>query len=128
MGRDAEESHSWSKELSAGPRTAAEARWFLREALADQDVDLDTDAAMLLASEVASNAAKHGREPIALSISIEEQGLRVSVFDRGEGFDPESLDVSGRETGGWGLRLLNDLSSEWGVDRKPDGTEVWFRV
>jgi anti-sigma regulatory factor (Ser/Thr protein kinase) len=121
------ESRSWSRTLPAGPRTGAEARWFLSEALQGEDVDIDFDAARLLTTEVATNAARHGKEPIELSIELEEQDLRVSVFDHGEGFDPATL-TGPTETGGRGISLVRELSSEWGVERKEDGTEVWFRI
>jgi anti-sigma regulatory factor (Ser/Thr protein kinase) len=122
-----ESERSWSHTLPAGPRTGAEARWFLSEALQDQDVDIDVDAAKLLTTEVASNAARHGKEPIELSIELEESDLRVSVFDHGSGFDPAILSGPS-DTGGGGIPLLRELSSEWGVDRKDAGTEVWFRI
>ena len=120
------EPRAWARTLPAGPRTGAEARWFLSEALEDEDVDIDFDAAKLLTTEVATNAARHGKEPIELSIELDED-LRVSVFDHGPGFDPATLSGP-TETGGRGISLVRELSSEWGVDRKEDGTEVWFRI
>jgi anti-sigma regulatory factor (Ser/Thr protein kinase) len=125
---------SKSTELRAGPRTSAEARSFLSAAIESFDVDVDRDTVHLLISELASNAARHGKEPIDVSISAEEEGLRVSVFDRGAGFDTEELgfdrDFSADPSakGGWGLRVVDNLSSEWGVKRRDDGTEVWFRL
>jgi anti-sigma regulatory factor (Ser/Thr protein kinase) len=101
---------------------------FLSEALGGLHVDVDRDAAHLLMSEVASNAARHGKEPIDVSVSVEEEGIRVSVFDRGAGFDPEQLGSWPREEGGWGLQVVQSLSSDWGVNRHDDGTEVWFRL
>jgi anti-sigma regulatory factor (Ser/Thr protein kinase) len=107
---------------------------FLSEALERFDVDVDREAAYLLMSEIASNAARHGKEPIDVSISVEEEGLRVSVLDRGAGFDPEELRFDRDFTshpqaeGGWGLQVVHNLSSEWGVQRRDDGTEVWFRL
>jgi len=121
------EPRAWSRTLPAGPRTGADARWFLSEALQDEDVDIDFDAAKLLTTEVATNAARHGKEPIELSIELEEGDLRVAVFDHGSGFDPGTL-PGPSETGGRGIPLIKSLSSEWGVDRKDDGTEVWFKV
>jgi anti-sigma regulatory factor (Ser/Thr protein kinase) len=116
---------SWSRTLRAGPTTAAEARWFLWEALKDQDVSADMADAALLTTEAASNAARHGKEPIELSISLEEEGLRVSVFDQGLGFDPHEEITRSR---GSGVNLIERLSTDWGVDRSEDGTEVWFRI
>lgn len=125
-----------STELRAGPRTPAEARSFLSEAIESFHVDVDSAAAILMISEVASNAARHGKEPIDISVSAEEEGFRVSVFDRGAGFDPEDLSFDGDLSveplplteGGWGLQVVHELSSEWGVKPRDDGTEVWFRL
>jgi anti-sigma regulatory factor (Ser/Thr protein kinase) len=114
------------------PGTPEEARLFLSEALEKFDVDVDTDAARLLTSEIASNAVRHGKEPIDVSVSVEEAGVRVSIFDRGSGFDPDDLmfdqGLSPDAGGGRGLRLVRNLSSEWGVERHDEGTEVWFRL
>jgi anti-sigma regulatory factor (Ser/Thr protein kinase) len=118
---------SRSTELRAGPRTAAEARWFLAEAMDVFGVEVDRDTAHLLTSELVSNAARHGKEPIDVTVSVDE-GLRVSVLDRGSGFDPDRLGSEPSSEGGWGLRIVQDLASEWGVDRRDDGTEVWFQL
>ena len=120
------EPRTWTRVLPAGPTTAAEARWFLWDALNDQDLSTDMGDVTLLTSEVASNAAKHGKEPIDLTVSLEDpEGLRVSVFDRGGGFDREEALAQDR----WhGIHLVDELSLEWGVDRRDDGTEVWFRI
>jgi anti-sigma regulatory factor (Ser/Thr protein kinase) len=125
---------SRSTELRAGPRTSAEARSFLSAAIEGFGVDVDRDTVHLLISELASNAARHGKEPIDVTISVAEEGLRVSVFDHGAGFDLEELGFDRESSGdpwaegGWGLRVVDNLSSEWGVDRRDDGTEVWFRL
>lgn len=130
MGLLPDPPRSRSKELRAGPRTAAEARLFLSEALKSFGVEVDKDAAALMTSEIASNAIRHGKEPIDVSVSAEEQGLRVSVLDRGSGFDSEELrfDQGLEIEGGRGLRIVHALSSDWGVERSEDATEVWFRL
>lgn len=119
------EPRTWSRPLAAGPRTSGEARWFLAQTLNDEDLVTDTEVAVLLTSELASNAARHGQEPIELSISIDEDRLRVSVFDHGPGFDP---DDDATRAGGWGVNLLDRLATDWGVDRRDDVTEVWFQL
>src|SRR5688572_22398127 len=117
------ESRSWSQTLPAAPTTPAEARWFLREVAEGQDLGIDFDAAALLTSEIAGNAVRHGSEPIGVRIGLEEEGLRVAVNDHGPGFDPD--EALGK---GYGLRLVQQLASEWGVERGADETEVWFRL
>jgi anti-sigma regulatory factor (Ser/Thr protein kinase) len=111
--------------LAAGPRTSSEARWFLFEALMDQEVSVDLDAAALLTGELASNAARHGGEPIGMSVSVEEGELRVSVHDRGPGFDPTDENI---RSSGSGVTLVEALASDWGVERNDEGTEVWFKI
>ena len=128
MGPTTGPPRSRSTELRAGPQTPAQARWFLAQALASFDVDVDWQTAALLTSEVASNAARHGKEPIDVTVSIDNEDVRVSIFDRGAGFHPGDRGPVGEDEGGWGLRLVEDLSSDWGVDRRDDGTEVWFRL
>jgi anti-sigma regulatory factor (Ser/Thr protein kinase) len=130
MGLLPDPPRSRSKEFRAGPKTAAEARLFLSEAVQSFGVEVDEDAAALMTSEIASNAIRHGKEPIDVSISAEEQGLRVSVLDRGSGFDAEELrfDRGLEIEGGRGLRIVHALSSDWGVERSEDATEVWFRL
>ena len=134
MGLDGDAALSVSKELRAGPQTPAEARLFLSKAIERFHVDVDRDAARLLTSELASNAARHGKEPIDVSISVEHEGLRVSVFDRGAGFDPKELAFADPlSEGDWaedgrGLQLVHALSSDWGVASRDGGTEVWFRL
>lgn len=85
----------------------------------------DMDTAVLLTSEVASNAARHGQEPIELSVTVEHPGLKISVFDHGDGFDPDDEATRAR---GFGVSLLDGLATEWGMDRRDDGTDVWFRL
>jgi anti-sigma regulatory factor (Ser/Thr protein kinase) len=122
MGPASGEERSWSRELPAGPDTASEARWFLLEALREREEPLDLATAALLTTEVASNAARYGREPIELSIDLEEESLRVSVFDHGAGFDPGGIQS------GLGIKLVDRLSTDWGADRTDDGIDVWFRL
>ena len=132
MGQLPDPRHVGSKELRAGPRTPEEARRFLSKALERFNVEVDEDAAHLLTSEIASNAVRHGKEPIDVSISVEEQGLRVSIFDHGSGFDPNELRLdqgfSPDPESGRGLQMVRNLSSDWGVEPREDGTAVWFRL
>ena len=111
--------------LPAGPHTSSEARLFLMEALKDHDVTVDVGTAALLTGELASNAARHGGEPIGMSVSIEHDGLRVSVQDEGPGFDPTDEDI---RSSGLGVRLIEALASDWGVEKDEKGTEVWFKI
>ena len=95
------------------------------EALKDRGVSVDVGAAALLTGELASNAARHGGEPIGMSVSVQEGELRVSVRDHGSGFDPADETI---RSSGFGMRLVDALASDWGVERDDEGTEVWFKI
>ncbi|HEX5937062.1 MAG TPA: ATP-binding protein [Actinomycetota bacterium] len=126
MGRGSGEPRTRSRTVPAGPTCSSQARWFLWAAVQDvPDLDVDLVEAALLTTEVASNASRHGKEPIDLSVALEDPGLRVSVHDTGPGFDPDDDAVRGA---GYGVRLMEALAAEWGVERRDDGTEVWFRM
>jgi signal transduction histidine kinase len=90
---------------------------------------------VLLVSELVTNAVLHSPAaadaPIELTASVVEQTVRVAVTDAGEGFaptprvtppSPERL-----AEGGYGLYLVNQTSTRWGVDRE-GGTRVWFEL
>jgi anti-sigma regulatory factor (Ser/Thr protein kinase) len=85
---------------------------------------------VLLVSELVSNAVKHSAgpsdAPIELVAAVTSETIRVAVTDAGEGFVPRTRDP-GRTHDGYGLYLLEKVSSAWGVQR--DGpTTVWFEL
>lgn len=120
-----------SQVVAARPEAFAEARRFVREAVAGSAPTQVLHDSILLTSELVTNAVRHaGRsadDPVEIIVSIDARTLRVTVRDRGSGFDPtEVRDRS--DDGGWGLDLVRRLSSRWGVEPRPGGTDVWFEV
>jgi hypothetical protein len=55
--------------------------------------------------------------------------LRVSVTDRGPGFDGQGRE-DGRppDSGGFGLLLVDRLARRWGIARTHEATTVWFEL
>jgi anti-sigma regulatory factor (Ser/Thr protein kinase) len=82
------------------------------------------DTAVLLISELVTNAVLHGRGQIRLSIDIHDGDARITVSDDGGG-KPAVRPHPGPE-GGWGLRLVGELASRWGV--REGRTQVWFEL
>jgi len=99
------------------------ARDLLRRHAAGFDSDR-LDTAVLLVSELVTNAVVHGDGPIELTIAVDDRGARFAVTDEGGG-TPAVRDDPGAD-GGWGLRLVAQLARRWGV---ADGrTHVWFEI
>jgi anti-sigma regulatory factor (Ser/Thr protein kinase) len=84
--------------------------------------------AALLATEVVGNAVRHAgmhpAERIVFFATVLNGGrIRIQVADAGPGFDPDTV-----QTDGYGLALLDQLASRWGVDIGDRGCRVWFEV
>jgi anti-sigma regulatory factor (Ser/Thr protein kinase) len=88
------------------------------------------DEVELLVTELATNGVKHASrgdsDQIRLDAILDDDGLHVSVSDRGEGFTPEPRSASRSEPGGWGLMLVDGIADRWGVERGP--SKVWFEL
>lgn len=88
----------------------------------------------LLLTEVVTNAVKYsGSGPgsaIQVRIELDEEIVSVSIRDQGPGFDPgaPTRPVAQTGGGGFGLFLLDQISTRWGVERQGDAFRVWFRL
>lgn len=107
------------------------ARRFLDEKLPELGFVGDTSVVQLLASEIVSNAVRHGLPPIALTVSIADGHANVSISDS----DPERLpelrhDVpADHSDGGRGLQIVEELADAWGWNIcGDDGKTVWFQA
>lgn len=88
--------------------------------------------AVVLVSEVVTNAVRHGRPGIGFQLLVADspQALRVRITDRGDNFStlvrPAGLDA----VGGRGLLVLDALASSWGMveNDPPPGKMVWFEL
>lgn len=82
--------------------------------------------AYLLISELVSNAVVHGEGRIELSLGRVGDRVRFEVADQGERGSP-SLDGPNLDTGhGFGLHLVDELSSAWGYYE--GSSHVWFEL
>ncbi|MEJ5944910.1 ATP-binding protein [Pseudokineococcus basanitobsidens] len=123
-------------ELEADASEVPRARHLLEEALRSWSSDEDAvDTALLLASELVTNAVRHGRPPVHVHAQMSQDGVvRVEVDDAsGAPVRPQDPDVE--DVGGRGLQLVEMLSSAWGsrlADTRHDdgrtGKCVWFEL
>ena len=80
--------------------------------------------AVLMVSELVTNAVQHGIGAITLRIEGEPGTVRVEVAD--DGFVAVAPSPVPDAHGGWGLRIVDQLADDWGV--LEGNTRVWFRL
>lgn len=85
------------------------------------------DDAVLCTSECVTNALVHGRPPVRVAVSIRGANVRVEVHDGSEAL-PHMSSPSGTRPGGRGVRIIDLVSSDWGVTRDGAGKSVWFEI
>jgi len=84
------------------------------------------ESAVLLVSEVVTNAILHAGTPIEVTLRL-DGGLRVEVADGSEHLPVRRRYATTAGTGR-GLMMLEELADAWGVQRRPGGKVVWFEL
>jgi len=117
-----------SQLFSPQPASVRLVRSFVREAIAARTDDPEVlDAAVLLASELATNVVDHARTPFTVEVTVEEAAARFEVSD-GSSVAPAVRDLLDGDERGRGLRILDALATEWGVSSSDSGKAVWFSI
>lgn len=120
--------HEAATELAADPVSVRQARAFVSEALKDWDAQDLADQALLLTSEVVTNAVLYSRGGIRLSVTYARRVLRVEVSDTSPAL-PQRRHTEDVEASGRGLLLVDAIATRWGVEVTPgEGKHVWFEV
>jgi anti-sigma regulatory factor (Ser/Thr protein kinase) len=113
--------------LSAEPEQVAEARRLVAGYLREQGDD-DGEVAVLLTSELVTNAILYGRAPLELRAQADGSALRVEVYDQATSPPMLQRDVDLTEIGGRGLQLVDTLADRWGWAKHDYGKVVWFEL
>jgi anti-sigma regulatory factor (Ser/Thr protein kinase) len=82
--------------------------------------------ALLVFSELATNAVMHAGGATNILVVHGDQFLRFEVHDDTHEI-PHLLDITG-PNGGFGLRIVDQLSEDWGWSQTPTGKYVWSAV
>jgi anti-sigma regulatory factor (Ser/Thr protein kinase) len=113
--------------FDAKPESAALTRGYTEGLLRGAGWDAQADTAVLLVSELVTNAVRHGRGPCELVITFRDDEVELAVKDGDPRFPAarraELLDDSGR-----GFLLVEALAARWGVRPLPDGKATWFTL
>nr|WP_307818969.1 SpoIIE family protein phosphatase [Streptomyces sabulosicollis] len=135
--------------LPGTPLAASAARRFVRAALADwaalevpaadRVTDQVADEAVLLVSELVTNAVVHAGTAVEVSCALdvsdregEPPSLVVEVTDRHPTRvvrgDPPDADEPPEYAGGHGLRLVAEIAESWGTTYRRASKSVWFQM
>jgi len=111
--------------IDAEAPAVVEARAFAAATMAAWELpDLVVRDAVLLVSEMVTNAIVHGRPPICLRLRHARSRLLIEVDDTATAVPrklrPTPLDVHGR-----GLQLVAALAESWGTRPTASGKSVW---
>ena len=121
------------------PTAAAAARRFVRDTLQAWQTGGATitgdgliDDAVLLTSELVTNAVVHAGTPVEVTCKLTGSGVEVMVSDEHPARlvpePPENEHIPAERTSGRGLLLPAALASAWGVTYGQSAKAVWFRI
>ncbi|HEY8474628.1 MAG TPA: SpoIIE family protein phosphatase [Natronosporangium sp.] len=125
--------------LPADRRTPAAARAVVRSVLEEAKATELLDAALLLTTELSTNAVVHAGTDLELEVVADPTGLTVMVVDNARGVvaaEPPPSPPAGQPPGppadlaerGRGLLLVDHFASRWGTTHHQHGKGVWFRL
>lgn len=107
------------------PASAGDARRLVSRALEEWGLTAAEETALLLVTELISNGVRHANTALNLLLTYDGSHIHVGVSD--ENRQPASMTLdTGTSHQGWGLRLVDHLSSDWGTVMDPHGKTVWF--
>ena len=116
-------------ELPGGPRSPQLARRAVEQHFA---IELDENrlaSVELLTTELVSNAVRHGGADegtsVVLHLALAPGCLRIEVCDPGKGFVVDTPSPYGE--GGYGLFIVSEVASRWGVSHDVDNC-AWFEL
>ncbi|MEV0454184.1 ATP-binding protein [Catellatospora methionotrophica] len=122
-GRQGRDVAAASIRLPGGRSSGMIARYFVRAQLGAWQLRDPSGDALILASELVSNAVLHGGGAVAIRLARIGGGLRIEVTDRSP--VPPQRRPAGVD-GGLGLGLVEGLSARWGVVPGRTGKVVWL--
>jgi anti-sigma regulatory factor (Ser/Thr protein kinase) len=81
------------------------------------------ERAILVASELVTNAFKYGHGRIEVRLQLGQAAARIEVIDEGSDQVLAVREQPEDRTSGWGLQIVDSLSARWGVFEGT--THVW---
>ncbi|MBW3555932.1 MAG: PAS domain S-box protein [Actinobacteria bacterium] len=116
-----------ARRLPPEPASAGRARRFVSEVLGEWHLEVMTEVASLLVSEVVTNAVLHAGTEVTVQLRRSPEDVRVEVAD-GSTQSATRRHYDREASTGRGLALVEALSDDWGVDADGSGKTVWFAM
>jgi serine/threonine-protein kinase RsbW len=87
------------------------------------------ETAVLLVSELVTNAVLHARDTDVIALELQAAGtwLRIEVQDADPSW-PQPRDPADCDESGFGFVLVDSLAGKWGVRETPAGKAVWAEL
>ncbi|MER6035903.1 MULTISPECIES: PAS domain S-box protein [unclassified Streptomyces] len=114
-------------DLPAAAESVRTGRDFLGKALVAWDCAHVADDALLLLSEILTNAVQHAEGPIGVRACRTDTSLTVEIGDRSLHL-PQPRSATEDDESGRGLLLVRALAGDWGVRPTDDGKTTWFSL
>ncbi|WP_199737924.1 ATP-binding protein [Cellulomonas sp. PhB150] len=97
-------------------------------ASADRDLDRVAQDLVLVASELATNAIKHGRPPTIVQLFQDGTSFLLTVADHDLGSEPRIAGDRPPGEGGFGLQIARRLSRDVGWYRTDTVKVIWAEI
>ncbi|MGW2564209.1 SpoIIE family protein phosphatase [Streptomyces sp. NPDC001514] len=110
------------------PNAVQHARRFTARTLRSWDVVEELDVALLVVSELVTNAVAHTQGEVRLDLTLSADRLRIAVNDTSPRSPVKPTDVDWEATGGRGLLIVEATTASWGSVPLSGGKQVWAEI
>jgi len=114
-------------QLAPVPASVGDARRFVGWTLDGFGAGDVAEFALLLTSELVTNAVVHAGGEIRVCVIGDDRRIRVAVEDTSD-TPPRRREAGEGAVSGRGLCLVAELAEHWGVDIRDGGKAVWFEL
>lgn len=109
---------SVEEEFHPEPHSARAVRTFVAEVTSGAS---RLDDIVLAASELATNVIRHARTPYTVRVTSQDRRVRLEVHDESS----EMPEIQKEDAPRRGLRMVDVLADDWGVDPTATGKVIW---
>jgi anti-sigma regulatory factor (Ser/Thr protein kinase) len=112
--------------LHPHPRAVATARRFVVSVLTGHLDQRRLDDLEVVVSEIVSNGVMHAATTMELVVELRGDYAHIELIDQAEG--QPSIRPHGGAEGGFGLRIVEAMTRQWGVRHESGSKAVWFDI